>query len=78
MQYLERIRLVFERAIGPEAKAAVNPEADIDSIPGWNSQSFLPLVLGIEDEFQITMATMDAARLFSIEAINEYLEDRLG
>lgn len=78
MKYLERIRSVFEDSIGPEAAAAVTADADIDSVPGWDSQSFISLVMAIEDAFQIQLSTMDAAALFSIEAINEYLERRLS
>lgn len=78
MKYLERIRSVFEEAIGPTAAAAVSAEADIDSVPGWDSQSFIRLVMTMEEVFGIQLSTMDAAALFSIEAINEYLERRLG
>jgi acyl carrier protein len=78
MKYLERIRRVFAEAIGPEAAAAVNEDADIDSVPGWDSQSFIRLVMTMEDVFEIQLSTMDAAALFSIEAINAYLERRLA
>ena len=78
MKYLERIRSVFAEAIGPEAAAAVSAEADIDSVPGWDSQSFIRLVMTMEDTFGVQLSTMDAAALFSIEAINEYLERRLA
>lgn len=78
MKYLERIRIFFDKAIGPEAAEAINAEADIDSVPGWDSQSFIPLVLAMEDEFDIEISTMEAASLFSIEAINDHLEQKLG
>ena len=78
MKYLPRIKNFFEKAVGPEASAAINADADMDCVPGWDSQTFLPLIIAMEDEFDITVATIDAAALFSIEAINEYLERRLG
>jgi acyl carrier protein len=77
MKYLPRIKAFFEKAIGPEAAAAVVETADIESVPGWDSQSFLPLIIAMEDEFGIEIATMDAAALFSVEAIHAYLEERL-
>lgn len=78
MQYLDRIRSFFGKAIGPEAAAAVTEEADIETIPGWDSESFIPLILAMEDEFQIEVSTMDAAALFSVEAINEFLTEKLS
>jgi len=78
MKYLPRIRAFFGSAIGPEAAAAVNEGADIETIPGWDSQSFIPLVNAMEDEFGIRVSTLDAAALFSIAAINDYLVRRLG
>lgn len=78
MKYLPRIRDFFGVAIGPEAAAAVNEEADIETIPGWDSQSFIPLVNAMEDEFGIRISTIDAAALFSIASINAFLEQRLG
>jgi acyl carrier protein len=78
MKYLPKIKSFFERAIGPQASAALCAESDMESVPGWDSQSFLPLIIAMEDEFQITISTMDAAALYSVEAINEYLEQRLG
>ena len=78
MKYLERIRAVFDEAIGPAAAAAETPDADIDTIPGWDSQSFISLVMAMEETFQIHLSTTDAAALFSIEAINDYLVRRLG
>ena len=78
MKYLPRIRAFFGAAIGPDAAAAIDEQADIESVPGWDSQSFIPLVLAMEDEFDIRISTIDAAALFSVAAINAYLEQRLG
>lgn len=78
MLYLERIRRLFSKAIGPTAAAAVTEEADIETIPGWDSESFIPLVLAMEDEFGIEISTMEAASLFSIESINTYLVEKLA
>jgi acyl carrier protein len=78
LKFLSRIKTIFEKAIGPAAAAAITAESDIENVPGWDSQSFLPLIIAMEDEFEITVSTMDAAALFSVEAINAYLEQRLG
>lgn len=78
MQYIDRIKVFFGNAIGPEAAAAVNETADIETIPGWDSETFIPLVLAMEDEFAIEISTLEAAALFSIKAINDFLVDKLG
>lgn len=78
MQHLDRIRNFFDKAIGPDAAAAVTEDADIETIPGWDSESFIPLVLAMEDEFGIEISTMEAAALFSIESINDFLVEKLA
>jgi acyl carrier protein len=78
MKYLPRIKLFFQNALGPLSGAFINERADMENVPGWDSQSFLTLLLAMEDEFLITVSTLDAASLYSVKAINDYLERRLG
>jgi acyl carrier protein len=78
MKYLPRIKAFFEKAIGKEAGAFINEDADMESVPGWDSQSFLSLIVAMEDEFDVTVSMLDAVGLYSIAAINKYLEKRVG
>jgi acyl carrier protein len=78
MKYIARIRQAFETAIGKEAAARISPEATMEDVPGWDSTNFIDLVLAVEDEFDIELATIDATALTSVAAINKYLEGKLG
>lgn len=50
----------------------------METVPGWDSQSFLSLIVAMEDEFAITVSMLDAVGLYSVAAIDKYLEKRLG
>ncbi len=78
MKYLPRIKAFFENAIGENAGAYITEDANMETVPGWDSQSFLSLIVAMEDEFAITVSMLDAVGLYSVAAIDKYLEKRLG
>jgi acyl carrier protein len=78
MKYLPRIKAFFEKAIGENVGAYITGDANMETVPGWDSQSFLSLIVAMEDEFAITVSMLDAVGLYSVAAIDKYLEKRLG
>lgn len=43
------------------------------SVPGWNSASYIDIVVSIETEFGLELSTLEAARMYSIRGIYEVL-----
>lgn len=68
-----RIRAVFASNVSPEAAAQLTAESSTDDVPGWDSNSFVAIVMGLEQEFGITLTALEAARLQSVRAIQELL-----
>jgi acyl carrier protein len=78
MIYLERIRKAFAKVIGEESARAMHEESTMETVKGWDSINFIALVMAVEDEFKITLSTLDAASLISVKDIHRYLEKRLA
>lgn len=78
MKYLARIKSAFSTVLGQDAAELITASASMEDVLGWDSTNFIELVLAVEDEFRIELATIDATALTSIDAINRYLVNRLG
>jgi acyl carrier protein len=78
MKYLARIKTAFSTVLGRDVSELITASANMEGVPGWDSTNFIELVLAVEDEFCIELATIDATALTSIDAINRYLVNRLG
>jgi acyl carrier protein len=73
MLYLDRIRNVFATALGEEAASHVAADSTIETVPGWDSLSFLSVVMALETEFGIVIKPRDAVGLFSVAGISHFL-----
>lgn len=78
MNYLIRIQRAFESVIGTTGALTVTADADMESVHGWDSESFIPLIIALEDEFLIDIPTLDAAALYSVKAISEFVTNKLN
>ena len=74
---LVRIQTAFATVIGPEAAKSVLPGARMEDVDGWDSTNFLNLVMAIEDEFNLSMSTLEAASLNTVDAVIAYLENKI-
>ncbi|NND68713.1 MAG: hypothetical protein HKN19_14085 [Halioglobus sp.] len=65
---------VFRTMLTEEQMQALNPNAAMDDVEGWDSLNFLDMIMGLESAFNIRIDGLDAASLTSIPNIIEYLE----
>jgi acyl carrier protein len=68
-----KIEDVFRTMLDEDQMAALNPEATMDDVEGWDSLNFLDMIMGLESAFAIRIDGLDAANLTSIPNIIEYL-----
>jgi len=69
----ERVSHVFRTMLTEEQMGALNPQATMDDVEGWDSMNFLEMIMGLESAFGIRIDGLDAASLTSIPNIIEYL-----
>ncbi len=73
----ERVENVFRGLLTEEQFEAFGPEATMDDVDGWDSLSFLNVVLELEGEFGVRIDGLDAANLVTVPNIIAYLNDNL-
>ena len=71
-----RVRQVFARSISPEVALQLTPDSTTDDVDGWDSHSFVAIVMDLEETFGITLSALEAARLQSVRAIHDLLVAR--
>ena len=71
-----RLRKIFADALTPAVADSLTPRSTMEDVPGWDSQSFIAIVVGIEAEFGVTFSTLDAARMSSVGSIVEVLGEK--
>ena len=58
--------------------ASIGPDASMDTIPNWDSLRHMNLVLGLEDEFKVTISDDDAGNITSYQLIKLVLQELLA
>ena len=71
-----RLQRVFQEVLGASAADALDLSSSTDSVDGWDSHSFVAIVLGIESEFGVKLSTLDAIRMQSVSAIYDVLAEK--
>ena len=56
----------------------VPDDASINEVPEWDSLRHLELMLELEMEFAVSIPTMTMLELFSLHAIEEYLQRKMA
>jgi acyl carrier protein len=72
----ERIRKLFGEVLSPAIAAELNADSSMETVEGWDSQTFVVLIVAIETEFGVTLSGLDAARMNSLRAISEVLGEK--
>ena len=72
----ERVAKVFQGVLTEQEFAAFNPEASMDDVEGWDSLSFLDVIMALEGEFNVRIDGLDAASLTSVASILAYLRNQ--
>jgi acyl carrier protein len=60
------------------SETSLSLDASPLNTPGWDSAANLGLIAAVEEEFGVTIATMDAIKLRSLRDIAAYLEAHSG
>lgn len=71
-----RLRKVFADVLSAEIAQALTPEASSETLPQWDSQSFVAIVVAVEQEFGVRFASLEAARMSSVAEIQRLLRDK--
>ena len=69
----DRVKDVMARIFGVPAHN-LSDHASINEVPEWDSLRHLELMLELETEFAVSIPTMTMLELFSLHAIEEYLQ----
>lgn len=76
MQVDNRLEQIFAKVLSPDTASALTFESTMEATDGWNSRSYVELIVEIESEFGISLSTLDAARMSSVAAIYEVLAEK--
>ena len=71
-----RVENTFRSILTDQQFEAFHPEATMDDVEGWDSLSFLDIIMSLENEFDIRIDGLDAASLISVANILAYLRSQ--
>jgi acyl carrier protein len=71
-----RIRQIFASLLSPQVADELTIQSSMETVEGWDSQSFVSIIVAIEAEFGITLAALDAVRMSSVGAIQDVLVEK--
>jgi acyl carrier protein len=71
----ERVHKIFATVLSGQQLEAFHPESTMDEIDGWDSMTFLEIIMGLEGEFGIRIDGLDAASMISVPNILAYLRN---
>ena len=72
----QRVEKIFRGVLTDEQFGAFNAQASMDDVDGWDSLSFLEIIMAMESEFGIRIDGLDAANLISVPNIIDYLANQ--
>ncbi len=70
----QRVAKIFSSVLTDEQFSGFSAEATMDEVDGWDSLSFLEIIMAMESEFDIRIDGLDAAELISLPNILAYLK----
>lgn len=71
----QRVAKIFATMLTDLQMEALHPAATMDDVEGWDSLSFLDMIMGLESEFGLRIDGLDAVNLTTIPSIIEYLQN---
>ena len=69
----ERIKRVIARTFDVPL-SEISDEAEINSVPNWDSLGHMLLMLELEAEFGVSISTDDMTNLLSLDLLDRYLQ----
>ena len=71
-----RLSAIFARVLSYETALLLTMNSSTETVPGWDSTTYLAIILEIESEFGLELSTLDAARMNSVASICEVLREK--
>ncbi len=68
-----RLKSVFEAVLGAEVAASMDLSSSTETVRGWDSHSFVAIIVAIESVFAVRLSTLEAIRMQSVVAIYDVL-----
>ncbi len=72
----QRLTTIFADLLSRDAAERLNFDSDMETVAGWDSQSYVEIVMAIEAVFGVEFSTLDAARMNSIRSIYAVLAEK--
>lgn len=69
----QRVESIFREILTDQQFESFHPNATMDDIDGWDSMSFLEIIIALEGEFNLRIDGLDATGLISVSNILTYL-----
>ena len=69
----KRVEKIFREILTDQQFESFHPNATMEDVDGWDSMSFLEIIMGLENEFKLRVDGLDAAGLISVPNILLYL-----
>ncbi|MFT4518428.1 MAG: acyl carrier protein [Halioglobus sp.] len=70
----QQVETIFRAMLTDRQMEAMNPDATMDDVDGWDSLSFLDMIMGLEGAFNIRIDGLEAVNLTTVPNITEYLQ----
>ncbi len=77
MDLYERLEGIFRRVFGDDS-IQLTPETTSDDVPGWDSITYITLMVNVEQEFGIQFSSTELGSFQNVGALIESLEKKLG
>ncbi|WP_280525482.1 acyl carrier protein [Campylobacter canadensis] len=74
MMYFDSVKKLIAKELGVEEES-IKPESKISEDLGADSLDVVELILGIEEEFQISIPDEDAQKISTVQDIVDYIKE---
>ncbi len=74
MTTFERVRKILVDQLGDIKEEEVTPQASIKDDLGADSLDVVEIVMGLEEEFEVTIPDTEAEKIITVQQIMDYVE----
>ena len=74
MSTFERVRKILVDQLGDIKEEEVTPQASIKDDLGADSLDVVEIVMGLEEEFEVTIPDTEAEKIVTVQQIMDYVE----
>ena len=74
MTTFERVRKILVDQLGDIKEEEVTPQASIKDDLGADSLDVVEIVMGLEEEFEVTIPDTEAEKIVTVQQIMDYVE----